>query len=126
MARGGRIIPPVPPASPRLVFSSDSGRVCPDCGRPKDVCSCKAKIEAQVPGKITAKLRLEKKGRGGKSVTVIDGLPNNEAFLEDLAKELKKACGSGGAVKDGTVEIQGDHREKLRVLLSSKGYTVKG
>lgn len=112
--------------SSRLVFSSDSGRVCPDCGRPKDVCSCKAKIEAQLPGKIIAKLRLEKKGRGGKSVTVIDALPNNQPFLEDLAKELKRACGSGGSVKDATIEIQGDHRERLRPLLGAKGWTVKG
>jgi translation initiation factor 1 len=73
-----------------------------------------------------AKLRIEKKGRGGKSVTVVDGLPRNDAFLRELCSELKRACGAGGSVGDGAVEIQGDLRARVRELLAAKGYTVKG
>ena len=69
---------------------------------------------------------MEKKGRGGKIVTVVDGLPNNAAFLKDLSQELKRACGTGGAAGDGFVELQGDLRDRLRELLRQKGYVVKG
>jgi translation initiation factor 1 len=78
------------------------------------------------PGAIVAKLRMEKKGRGGKMVTVVDGLPNNADFLKELSQELKRACGTGGAVKDGTIELQGEFRDRLRELLAKKGYAVKG
>ena len=71
-------------------------------------------------------LRLEKKGRGGKSVTVVANLPRNASFLGTLAAELKKACGTGGTAAEDAVEIQGDHRERLRPLLAAKGYTVRG
>ncbi len=73
-----------------------------------------------------AKLRIEKKGRGGKTVTIIDGLPRNEEFVAALAKELKKACGTGGSSGDGVVELQGDRRERLRELLAKKGFRVRG
>lgn len=79
-----------------------------------------------VPERVTAKLRIEKKGRGGKEVTVVDGLPRNGAFLEELARDLKKACGTGGTVADGCVELQGDRRDRLRGLLAARGFTVKG
>ncbi len=79
-----------------------------------------------MPAKVVAKLRLETRGRAGKSVTVVDGLPQNAAFLEGLAKELKTALGTGGTAKEGCVEIQGDHRDRLRALLSGKGFAVKG
>jgi translation initiation factor 1 len=79
-----------------------------------------------VPAKVTAKLRLESKGRGGKSVTVIDGLPDNQAFLDDLAKTLKKQCATGGTVRPGAIELSGDVRERLRPLLKAKGFAVKG
>lgn len=69
---------------------------------------------------------MEKKGRGGKMVTVVDGLPRNEAFLKDLCQELKRACGTGGAVRDGAVELQGDLRDKIRDVLVKKGLSVKG
>ena len=110
----------------RVVFSTGIGRVCATCGWPADDCRCSKPAEEAVPKKVVAKLRMEKKGRGGKSVTVIDGLPRNEAFLEGLAKELKKACGTGGAVREGAVELQGDRRERLRTLLETRGYQVKG
>lgn len=73
-----------------------------------------------------AKLRLEKAGRGGKTVTVIDGLPRNRIFLKELVGELKRACGTGGSALDDHVELQGDHRAALRGLLARKGWTVKG
>ena len=79
-----------------------------------------------MPAKETAKLRLEKKARGGKSVTVIDGLPDNAAFLEGLAGELKKSCGTGGTVRPGCVELAGDVRERVRALLAARGWIVKG
>jgi translation initiation factor 1 len=69
---------------------------------------------------------MEKSGRGGKTVTVVAGLPNNPAFLKALCAELKRACGSGGAVGDGTVEIQGEARDRIRAHLRAKGYQVKG
>lgn len=79
-----------------------------------------------MPAKPTAKLRLETKGRGGKAVTVVDGLPKNSAFLEELAQALKKACGTGGTVREGCVELQGDKRGQVAALLSSRGFAVKG
>ena len=79
-----------------------------------------------MPSKLRCVLRLEKKGRGGKSVTVVADLPKNQAFLAALAAELKRACGTGGTVADAAVEIQGDQRERLRPLLAAKGWTVRG
>ena len=79
-----------------------------------------------MPDCIVAKLRLEKSGRGGKTVTVIDGLPRNADFLAALAGELKRACGTGGTAGESSVEIQGDHRPRLRELLARRGWTVKG
>lgn len=74
--------------------------------------------------------RIEKSGRGGKTVTVIDGLPKQEIFLRDLCKELKNRCGSGGTYllekKDGIIEIQGDKREQIKALFTVKGYKFKG
>ncbi|MEX2271116.1 MAG: translation initiation factor [Vicinamibacterales bacterium] len=75
---------------------------------------------------MVAKLRMEKKGRGGKTVTVVYDLPENEAFLKQLCQELKRACGTGGAVTDAGVEIQGEQRDRVRALLLEKGWTVKG
>jgi translation initiation factor 1 len=83
-------------------------------------------MQSAHPARIVAKLRVEKKGRGGKTVTVVDGLPRNAAFLKDLSQELKRACGTGGTVLEGAVELQGDLRERVRELLLSKGLVVKG
>jgi len=79
----------------RLVYSTGVGAMCPDCGWPKDNCQCSKQFDQPVPLKIIAKLRMEKKGRGGKTVTVVDGLPRNAAFLKELSQELKRACGTG-------------------------------
>ena len=113
-------------ARSRTVYSTETGRTCPRCGWPVAQCRCAAKLDQAVPDKIVARLSIEKARRGGKTVTVIDGLPRNEPFLDALARELKRACGAGGTVAEGRVEIQGDKREALRALLAAKGWTVKG
>jgi translation initiation factor 1 len=79
-----------------------------------------------VPARIVAKLRTEKKGRGGKTVTVVYGLSENAKFLQELSQELKRACGTGGTVVDGGVELQSDLRERVRDALVKRGYAVKG
>ena len=82
--------------------------------------------DAPVPSRIVAKVRMEKKGRGGKTVTVVYGLPQNAEFLKELCQELKRACGTGGTVVDGGVELQGDLRPRVRDVLAQRGYIVKG
>ena len=79
-----------------------------------------------MPARVVAKLRLEKKGRGGKTVTVVYDLPRNAAFLRDLSQELKRLCGTGGSAQDDAVELQGDLRERVREVLQKKGFVVKG
>jgi translation initiation factor 1 len=69
---------------------------------------------------------MEKKGRGGKTVTVVYGLPQNREFLKELSQELKRACGTGGTIIDDGVELQGDVRPRLRDVLERRGYFVKG
>ncbi len=108
------------------MYETGKGRLCPRCGWPADDCHCSSASEEPVPAKPGCVLRLEKKGRGGKTVTVVDGLPRNAAFLASLAGELKRACGTGGAVAEAAVAIQGDQRERLRPLLSARGFRVKG
>jgi translation initiation factor 1 len=110
----------------RIVYSTGAGRVCATCGWPADQCKCSSKVEEKVPSKVVVKLRLETKGRGGKMVTVLDGLPRNSDFLEGLAKDLKKALGTGGSVVGATIELQGEWRERLRALLPSRNLSVKG
>lgn len=112
----------------RIVYSTGVGKMCPGCGWPVKDCKCSSKRSADqaVPGRIVAKLRVEKKGRGGKTVTVVYDLPQNAAFLKELAQELKRACGTGGAVADDTIELQGDLRDRVREYLARKGWQVKG
>jgi translation initiation factor 1 len=112
----------------RLVYSTDAGQRCMTCGWPEKECRCSSSLSRPpepVPPKITAKLRLENRS-SGKNVTVIDGLPRNAAFLDSLAKELKKSCGTGGRAGEGFLELQGDQKERLRELLAKKGWKVKG
>lgn len=111
---------------PGTVFSSGLRRVCPRCGWPIADCRCAQASEEAVPARPTARLRVERAGRKGKTVTVVDGLPRNPAFLKELAAELKRACGSGGTAGESWVEIQGDHLDALRGLLGGKGWIVKG
>jgi len=110
----------------RPVYQTGKGRLCPRCGWPIDDCRCSKPGEEPVPAKIACVLRLERKGRGGKTVTVVAGLPRNAVFLAGLAAELKRACGTGGTATGDSVEIQGDQREKLRPLLAAEGWTVRG
>ena len=113
----------------KLVYSTDKGRVCPKCGWPVDNCQCSAthaRANEAVPNRVVAKLRMEKKGRGGKTVTVVYDLPNNADFLATLCSELKRACGCGGATTEDGVELQGDLRERVRTHLERKGFVVKG
>ena len=79
-----------------------------------------------MPVRVIAKLRIEKAGRGGKTVTVLYDLPRNSAFLEDLCRDLKRACGVGGAARDDGIELQGDLRERVREILVKRGFGVKG
>ncbi len=108
----------------RVVYSSDKGRVCPNCGHPEKLCRCSA--DSSSPrGDGIVRVRREVKGRKGKTVTTITGLPLAAAELKELAGNLKRKCGSGGSIRDGIVEIQGDHVDLLLGQLSGLGYTVK-
>jgi len=113
----------------KLVYSTAAGRVCAKCGWPLTNCQCSATLasgNASIPDRVVAKLRMEKKGRGGKTVTVIYGLPNNAQFLKDLCGELKRLCGCGGATTEDGVELQGELRDRVRAHLEKKGFVVKG
>ncbi len=107
-----------------LVWSSELGRICPDCGRPVAGCTCRGQ-KSRPAGDGIVRVRRESKGRGGKTVTVVSGIPLDEGALKVLAGELKRRCGSGGTVKDGEVEIQGDHSELLVAELTRSGFRVK-
>ena len=107
----------------RLVYSTDAGRMCPECRQPVAQCNCR-QAKAPVSDGIVRVLR-ETKGRGGKAVTVVRSVPVDAAGLVKLAQDLKAACGSGGTVKDGTIEVQGDHVEKVMSLLQQRGFQVK-
>jgi translation initiation factor 1 len=115
----------------RLVYSTDPAlmRKCPKCRELETSCICPTEVDATTY-KFVAKLRIEKSGRGGKTVTVIDELPKNELFLKDWTTRLKKKCGSGGTYlmegKEGAIEIQGDKRELIRAALTSAGIRFKG
>jgi translation initiation factor 1 len=110
----------------RIVYSSAAGKICRGCGQPERGCRCHQAASEAVPDRPVAKLRMEKAGRGGKTVTVVFDLPNNAAFLKDLSQDLKRACGVGGAVTDDGVMLQGDLRDRVRELLVAKGFRVKG
>ena len=107
-----------------LVYSTDRGKLCSECGKPVEQCQCKNSRD-QVLGDGKVRILRETKGRKGKGVTLITGLPLNEKELKALAKELKQRCSTGGAVKDGCIEIQGDQRKLLQELLNKKGYAAK-
>jgi translation initiation factor 1 len=112
----------------RLVYSTGTGRACPECGRPLAECRCKRSKPAQPTapkGDGIVRVGRETKGRKGKGVTVISGVPLTGDALEELATRLKKRCGSGGTVDGGVIEIQGDHRDTLVAELGKLGYTVK-
>jgi len=109
-----------------LVYSTEAGgRMCPDCRAPMAQCRCKEN-KARIPATDgIVRVSHETKGRKGKGVTVVKGLALDAAALATVSKQLKTACGSGGTVKDGTIEIQGDHRELVIAALVKQGHTVK-
>ncbi|NWL48878.1 stress response translation initiation inhibitor YciH [Pseudomonas hunanensis] len=106
-----------------LVYSTDAGRHCPDCGQSVDACTCKQQIIPEGDG--IARVRRESKGRGGKTVTTVTGVPLPPDQLKELATTLKRRCGTGGALKDGVIEIQGDHVELLIGELTKQGFKAK-
>jgi translation initiation factor 1 len=108
----------------RLVYSTETGRVCPGCGQPVAACTCKAKSAAP-KGDGIVRVSHETKGRKGKGVTLVRGVPLDADALTALGKQLKANCGSGGTVKDGVIEIQGDHRDTVVAALQKQGMTVK-
>jgi translation initiation factor 1 len=108
----------------RLVYSTDGGRLCPQCQRPIADCVCGADRPASA-GDGIVRLHRETKGRGGKAVTVVKGVPLAGPKLKALAKALKQKCGVGGALNDENIEIQGDQREILKSELEKRGFTVK-
>jgi translation initiation factor 1 len=110
----------------RLVYSTDAGRLCSECNAPVEGCICQEiKRNIIVKGDGVIRLRYEVKGRKGKGVTTISGLPMNTTGLLDFAKELKQKFGTGGSVKDYIIELQGDHREQVSKELGRIGYLVK-
>ena len=107
-----------------LVYSTDSGRMCPDCRQPMAGCRCSA-TPVRAPSDGVVRVSRETKGRAGKGVTLVKGVPLDATALTVLGKQLKAACGSGGTVKDGVIEVQGDHCERVIELLKAQGYVVK-
>jgi translation initiation factor 1 len=118
---------PKPPTTGGLVYSTDAGRMCPTCRRPVAQCTCRAQAAAAAAprGDGIVRVSRETKGRGGKAVTVIRGVDADAAALAALAKQLKAVCGSGGTVKDGVIEVQGDHCDRAIAHLQQAGHTVK-
>ena len=112
------------PGASRLVYSTDLGRTCPVCRQATAACICKS-ARALPAGDGVVRVSRSSKGRGGKTVTLVQGVPLDEAALTQLGKQLKAACGTGGTVKDGVIEVQGDHRELVMRQLADKGYSVK-
>ena len=103
-----------------LVYSTETGRMCPACRQPVAQCACKKPSAPPTDGVV--RLFFETKGRGGKGVTVVRGLGLAEPELAALGKKLKAACGVGGTAKDGVVELQGDHRDRVMALLQAQGH----
>lgn len=110
----------------RVVYSTDSGRIntCPTCGQSYKNCRCGQATTTKKSDGIVRVMR-DRKQRGGKTVTLITGVPGDDETLTTLAQQLKKLCGSGGTVKEGNIEIQGDHCDKVQAKLTALGYKVK-
>ena len=111
------------PSAGGLVYSTDTGRVCPVCRQAVAGCTCR---QAAAPkGDGVVRVSLQTKGRGGKSVTLVKGLALNQGAMAVLGKQLRSACGAGGTVKDGVVEVQGDHVDTLLAALHKLGHSAK-
>lgn len=106
-----------------LVYSTDKGKICHQCGQPAHAGACPKRPQATGDGKV--RIRRETKGRKGAGVTLITGIPLAGEELKNLHKQLKQLCGVGGTLKDGVLELQGDQREKILKALAGKGWDVK-
>ena len=106
-----------------LVYSTDAGRMCPSCRQPVAQCVCKQAVAPAGDGIV--RVSRETKGRGGKAVTLVKGVALDAPGLVALGKQLKTACGTGGTVKDGVIEIQGDHTERVTTALQAQGFKLK-
>lgn len=113
----------------RLVYSSESGRICTGCGNPISSCSCNKKKPAGSSGKFphdgVIRVMKESKGHKGKTVTIIGNIPLEDAELKEFAKKLKARCGTGGSVKNNEIIIQGDHRQAAMEEILKQGYKAK-
>lgn len=112
-----------------LVYSTEHGRICPHCKRPINDCKCSVSSTNNKTTSINddgiVRLQRQIHGRGGKTVTTITGVNLPPEELKQFAKRLKQLCGSGGTINDGAIEIQGDHRVRLKSELENLGYKVK-
>lgn len=110
-----------------LVYSTEGGRMCPDCRQPLAGCLCKEqeRVRRWAQGDGVVRVSRETKGRGGKAVTLVRGLALDEAALLSMGKQIRTACGSGGTVKDGVIEVQGDHCDRVLALLAAAGHPAK-
>jgi len=120
---------PKAPARGGIVYSTEHGRMCPRCGRPVGSCACRtgrgtAAAPAKAGGSVV-RVGRETQGRKGKGVTVVTGVPLPGDALRELGARLKRLCGSGGTVRDGVIELQGDHRDLVVAELAKHGWTVK-
>jgi translation initiation factor 1 len=111
------------PRSNHLVYSTDHGRMCPACRQALAQCACQ--LNSRPKGDGVVRVSRESKGRGGKTVTLVRGLPLDAQALADLGKQLRTACGAGGTLKDGVLEVQGDHLERVIELLKQRGFAVE-
>ena len=117
-------------ANTRLVYSTETGSICPKCQKPVSSCTCNKKRKVpdpqpQIKPDGIIRIRRETKGRKGKTVTTVFGFYLDDQALKILAKDLKQLCGSGGSVKEGMIVLQGDHRDTVKGFLEGKGFRVK-
>jgi translation initiation factor 1 len=112
------------PGQGGLVYSTEGGRMCPACRQPVSACVCKQAASTPVSGDGKVRVSRETKGRGGKTMTVVRGITLDAAALLALGKQLRTSCGTGGTVKDGVIELQGDHCERVMESLKAQGWKV--
>ena len=107
-----------------LTYSTEFGSICQDCEKPKDQCTCNPSANPK-DGINTVRVSSTNKGRKGKTVTLIKGLRMKPSELKEYAGKLKKRTGTGGSLKDGVIEIQGDYRDKVEEILRKDGWEVR-
>ena len=108
-----------------LVYSTEGGRTCPVCRQSLAACRCAEEARAQLRGDGRVRVSRETAGRGGKAVTVVRGLALTDEQISALGRQLRTACGAGGTAKDGVIEIQGDHVERVLDWLIRQGHAAK-